>query len=41
MLRTPILLTTMLVPFIAIAFAGSAESAGVEKKSWGKAPGSL
>jgi aldose 1-epimerase len=38
MLRTPILLTTMLVPFIAIAFAGSAESAGVEKKSWGKAP---
>jgi hypothetical protein len=36
MLRTPILLTTMLVPFIAITFAGSAEWAGVEKKSWGK-----
>ena len=37
MLRTPILLT-LFVPLIALAFAGSAESAGVEKKSWGKAP---
>jgi aldose 1-epimerase len=36
MLRTHLLVTSMLVPVLALAFGGSAESAGVEKKSWGK-----
>ena len=36
MLRTHILLTSLLVPVIALAIGGSAESAGIEKKSWGK-----